>query len=98
MLRPECSTIRPISLVLDEPTNHLDMATKDMLIKALSSFEGTMLFVSHDWHFLAVLSNRVLEIGAPDGHPRGTPAATQNTWRAPAARLPAWQLILTGVA
>jgi ATPase subunit of ABC transporter with duplicated ATPase domains len=56
----------PNFLVLDEPTNHLDMATKEMLITALSSFEGTMLFVSHDRHFLAALSNRVLEL-TPDG-------------------------------
>ena len=38
-----------------------------MLIGALSQFEGTMLFVSHDRHFLAALSNRVLELGE-DGH------------------------------
>ncbi|CAL77187.1 putative ABC transporter, ATP-binding protein with duplicated ATPase domains [Bradyrhizobium sp. ORS 278] len=56
----------PNFLVLDEPTNHLDMATKQMLIEALSNFEGTMLFVSHDRHFLAALSNRVLEL-TPDG-------------------------------
>jgi ATPase subunit of ABC transporter with duplicated ATPase domains len=56
----------PNFLVLDEPTNHLDIATKEMLIGALSSFEGTMLFVSHDRHFLAALSNRVLEL-TPEG-------------------------------
>ena len=50
----------PNFLVLDEPTNHLDMATKEMLISALAAYEGTMLFVSHDRHFLAALSNRVL--------------------------------------
>jgi ATPase subunit of ABC transporter with duplicated ATPase domains len=52
----------PNLLVLDEPTNHLDMATKEMLVKALGSFEGTMLFVSHDRSFLRALSNRVLEL------------------------------------
>ena len=58
----------PNFLVLDEPTNHLDLATKEMLIEALRGFEGTMLFVSHDRHFLAELSNRVLEVG--NGSPR----------------------------
>ncbi|MBV0889734.1 ATP-binding cassette domain-containing protein [Komagataeibacter oboediens] len=56
----------PNFLVLDEPTNHLDIATKEMLITALARYEGTMLFVSHDRHFLSALSNRVLEL-TPDG-------------------------------
>ncbi|GAB6966795.1 ABC-F family ATP-binding cassette domain-containing protein [Komagataeibacter kakiaceti JCM 25156] len=56
----------PNFLVLDEPTNHLDIATKEMLIAALADYDGTMLFVSHDRHFLAALSNRVLEL-TPDG-------------------------------
>jgi ATPase subunit of ABC transporter with duplicated ATPase domains len=56
----------PNLLVLDEPTNHLDIATKQMLISALEAYEGTMLFVSHDRHFLAALSNRVLEL-TPEG-------------------------------
>ncbi len=56
----------PNFLVLDEPTNHLDIQTKEMLINALSEFEGTMLFVSHDRHFLGALSNRVLEL-TPEG-------------------------------
>ena len=56
----------PNFLVLDEPTNHLDMGTKDMLVRALAAYEGTMLFVSHDRRFLAALSNRVLEL-TPEG-------------------------------
>jgi len=56
----------PNFLVLDEPTNHLDLDTKQMLISALATYEGTMLFVSHDRHFLAALSNRVLEL-TPEG-------------------------------
>jgi ATPase subunit of ABC transporter with duplicated ATPase domains len=57
---------RPNFLVLDEPTNHLDITTKDMIVRSLADYEGTMLFVSHDRQFLARLSNRVLELG-PDG-------------------------------
>jgi ATPase subunit of ABC transporter with duplicated ATPase domains len=56
----------PNFLVLDEPTNHLDVGTKEMLVRALQGYDGTMLFVSHDRRFLAALSNRVLELG-PDG-------------------------------
>jgi ATPase subunit of ABC transporter with duplicated ATPase domains len=56
----------PNFLVLDEPTNHLDVGTKDMLIRALASYEGTMLLVSHDRRFLRALTNRVLELG-PEG-------------------------------
>ncbi|MCG5484208.1 MAG: ATP-binding cassette domain-containing protein [Sinorhizobium meliloti] len=56
----------PNFLVLDEPTNHLDLDTKEMLINALSAYQGTMLFVSHDRRFLSALSNRVLEL-TPDG-------------------------------
>ena len=57
----------PNFLVLDEPTNHLDLDTKAMLVRALRDFDGTMLFVSHDRHFLAELSNRVLELGSAEG-------------------------------
>jgi ATPase subunit of ABC transporter with duplicated ATPase domains len=57
----------PNFLVLDEPTNHLDLATKEMLVKSLADFEGTMIFVSHDRMFLRGLSNRVLELGGESG-------------------------------
>jgi ATPase subunit of ABC transporter with duplicated ATPase domains len=57
----------PNFLVLDEPTNHLDVATKEMLVEALTDFDGTMLFVSHDRSFLRGLSNRVLELGGESG-------------------------------
>jgi len=57
----------PNFLVLDEPTNHLDLATKEMLVNALTNFDGTMLFVSHDRSFLRGLSNRVLELGGETG-------------------------------
>jgi ATPase subunit of ABC transporter with duplicated ATPase domains len=57
----------PNFLILDEPTNHLDMATKEMLVDSLTSFQGTMIFVSHDRAFLRGLSNRVLELGGETG-------------------------------
>jgi ATPase subunit of ABC transporter with duplicated ATPase domains len=79
----------PNFLVLDEPTNHLDMATKQMLITALSQYEGSMLFVSHDRHFLAALSNRVLEL-TPEGiHNYGggyTEYVARNGYEAPGLR------------
>ncbi len=60
----------PNFLVLDEPTNHLDLATKEMLVEALSGFEGTMIFVSHDRTFLRGLGSRVLELGGESGTER----------------------------
>ena len=57
----------PNFLVLDEPTNHLDLATKEMLVDSLRTFEGTMLFVSHDRTFLRGLGTRVLELGGESG-------------------------------
>ncbi|HKQ96788.1 MAG TPA: ABC-F family ATP-binding cassette domain-containing protein, partial [Candidatus Polarisedimenticolia bacterium] len=57
----------PNFLVLDEPTNHLDLATKEMLVDALRTFDGTMIFVSHDRTFLRGLGTRVLELGGESG-------------------------------
>jgi len=79
----------PNFLVLDEPTNHLDVTTKDMLVEALSNFEGTMLFVSHDRRFLAALSNRVLELGSDGPHVYGggyTEYVAQTGQEAPGVR------------
>ncbi len=53
-------------LLLDEPTNHLDMRAKYVLLEALESFTGTVVFVSHDRYFIDKLATRVFEIG--DGH------------------------------
>ncbi len=54
----------PNFLVLDEPTNHLDLETREMLIRALANFDGTLLLVSHDRRFLTALSDHVLELAA----------------------------------
>lgn len=53
-------------LILDEPTNHLDIESKDILLKALQHFPGTILFVSHDHLFLNNLATRILEL-SPTG-------------------------------
>ena len=50
-------------LLLDEPTNHLDMRAKDVLLKALSEYSGTVVFVSHDRYFIDKLATRVFEVG-----------------------------------
>lgn len=49
-------------LILDEPTNHLDPNTREIVERALLKYQGTLLIVSHDRHFLDVLAERVLEI------------------------------------
>jgi ATP-binding cassette subfamily F protein 3 len=49
-------------LILDEPTNHLDLQTKDILLRALNQYPGTILFVSHDRTFVDGLASRVLEL------------------------------------
>jgi ATP-binding cassette subfamily F protein 3 len=49
-------------LLLDEPTNHLDMHAKDVLLEAIAAFSGTVVFVSHDRHFIDGLATRILEV------------------------------------
>ena len=53
---------RPNVLVLDEPTNHLDMESIEALVEGLHSFDGTLIFVSHDRWFVSQLATRIVEI------------------------------------
>uniref|UniRef100_A0A831XMR1 ABC-F family ATP-binding cassette domain-containing protein n=1 Tax=Geobacter metallireducens TaxID=28232 RepID=A0A831XMR1_GEOME len=55
--------LRPSNLLLmDEPTNHLDLFSKDVLLDALKTFPGTVVFVSHDRYFIDGLATRVVEV------------------------------------
>jgi ATP-binding cassette subfamily F protein 3 len=49
-------------LILDEPTNHLDIRSREILLKAVQDFDGTVMIVSHDRHFLRAVANRVFEV------------------------------------
>lgn len=53
-------------LLLDEPTNHLDIPSKEILLKALQEFKGTILFVSHDRDFINALASNIIEL-TPQG-------------------------------
>jgi ATP-binding cassette subfamily F protein 3 len=49
-------------LLLDEPTNHLDIPAKEMIEEALNNYEGTVVVVSHDRHFISKIATRIVEI------------------------------------
>jgi len=53
---------KPNVLVLDEPTNHLDIESIEGLLDGLKLFQGTVVVVSHDRHFVSDLATRVIEL------------------------------------
>ena len=57
---------KPNVLVLDEPTNHLDLEAIEALVHAVTDYEGTLIFVSHDRWFVNEIATRIIEI-TPDG-------------------------------
>jgi ATP-binding cassette subfamily F protein 3 len=64
--------LRPVNLlILDEPTNHLDLQSKETLLDTLRTFEGTIIFVSHDRGFMEALSTRTLELASPGPEEEG---------------------------
>ena len=54
----------PNLLLMDEPTTHLDIPSIDALVNALRQYEGTLIFISHDVHFIRSIANRVLHVSA----------------------------------
>ena len=54
----------PNLLLMDEPTTHLDVGSIDALIGALEQYEGTLVFISHDVHFIRAIAKTVLHISA----------------------------------
>ncbi len=69
----------PNLLLMDEPTTHLDIHTVESLTLALERYEGTLVFISHDVHFIRHLATKVLHVNA--GKLRPMSAATNIFWK-----------------
>lgn len=69
----------PNFLLLDEPTIHLDIDAVEALIKALTAYQGTLVFISHDIHFVRSVANTVFDV--KDGEIRKFPGNFDYYWR-----------------
>ncbi|MEZ5432738.1 MAG: hypothetical protein R3F31_16525 [Verrucomicrobiales bacterium] len=67
---------------MDEPTTHLDILSVESLILALEKYEGTLVFISHDVHFIRKLSTKVLHI--TNGRINSYPGSATIIWKKPA--------------
>ncbi len=76
----------PNLLLMDEPTTQLDIHTVESLTLAPERYEGTLVFISHDVHFIRHLATKVLHVNAGKRVSR-TPAATTISWRKPERRM-----------
>jgi ATP-binding cassette subfamily F protein 3 len=63
----------PNLLLMDEPTTHLDINTVESLTLALERYEGTLIFISHDVHFIRKLATKVLHVNAGEITPYAGP-------------------------
>ncbi len=82
---------KPNFLILDEPTNHMDIVGKETLEDMLASYEGTVLFVSHDRYFIRKISNKLLNFsgGSAEFYPYGYEQyLSRGTEKAPTAEAP----------
>lgn len=62
LLLAKMMLLQPNVLIFDEPTNHLDMESIEALMEAIKSYAGTVIFVSHNRHFVSHIANRIIEI------------------------------------
>jgi ATP-binding cassette, subfamily F, member 3 len=59
----------PALLILDEPTNHLDIETREALVEAINDFPGAVVVVSHDWHLLELVADRLWLVAGGTARP-----------------------------
>ena len=77
---------RPNLLILDEPTNHMDILGKESLEKMLKSYEGTVLFVSHDRYFINQIATGIIPIGEQPEKAPSAPERSRGTEEAKEAK------------